>query len=71
MRPELRPVCVGCGRRPDQIPEYVQAAQDPECIYRTAETYVIGEEGTLNMDNGHFWCTECYIDHDMPLGVAP
>jgi hypothetical protein len=82
-------ICVGCGKKPEEIPEYVDAAQEanvhndePACnyclaiigqphlstctLYVSPERYVWQEEGTLNMQNGHFLCTNCYIDAGMP-----
>lgn len=59
--------CNGCGRTPDQISEYILAGQDEDM---TPEEFVRQEEGTFNPDNGHFWCTSCYIQADMPLGVG-
>jgi len=60
--------CVGCKRAPAQIQEYVDAAHD-EGI--TPSEWVRSEEGTFNKENGHFWCTNCYIKAGMPLGKAP
>lgn len=66
------PLCIGCGRRPWQIEEYL-----PECTGydQDPDTYVRENEGTFNVANGHFACTECYILMDMPSGpfgwVAP
>ncbi len=59
--------CMTCGRRPDQILEYRQAAADEDT---TAEQYVRANEGTYNAATGKFWCTECYIIIGMPEGVA-
>lgn len=62
--------CVRCGLTPDQIPEYVAAAQaetemgDP----MTPNDYVAEEEGTLNQFTGKFACTECYIAMGQPSG---
>lgn len=61
------PRCRGCGRRPEQIPEYTSAADEEEI---TAEEYVTREEGTFNPGTGRFWCTECYIEAGMPPGKA-
>jgi hypothetical protein len=57
-------VCYRCRRTPDQINEYVWAAAE-EGI--TPFEYVWREEGTLNQGNGHFCCTECYIEAGMPV----
>ena len=63
--PGLR--CVGCGKAPAELTEYVDAAEDGE----TPNEYVCREEGTYNPANGHFLCTSCYIKAGTPLGVAP
>lgn len=55
--------CIGCGKAPHEIEEYVEAAADEEI---TPEQYVSIEEGTFNRDNGHFACTSCYIAMGMP-----
>jgi len=59
--------CKCCGKKPEEIKEYVECAKDYEC---TPEEYVIKEEGTLNIFTGNFYCTECYISIGMPLGKA-
>jgi hypothetical protein len=59
----LLPICAGCGREPNQIAEYRDAADD-EGI--SANEYVRREEGTYNPDNAHFLCTECYIAAGCP-----
>lgn len=60
--------CVKCGKAPEQITEYVEAAR-LESI--TPRTYVAREEGTFNRKARTFYCTECYIEVGMPNGVAP
>jgi hypothetical protein len=65
---QIRPLCVGCSKRPHEIEEYAVAAEEEDM---TPDQYVKEEEGTYNPSNGHFYCTGCYIDADMPLGVAP
>ena len=69
--------CLGCKREPGEIQEYIDAAS-PECYGgegTTPENYVWEEEGTLNFENGHFLCTECYVKADCPSSprgwVAP
>ena len=62
-------VCVGCGKTPEQLHEYSTAYVGDEQV--SAEEYVWREEGTLNQENGHFWCTPCYIKAGTPLGKAP
>lgn len=59
--------CNGCGRHPQTIDEYRTMAEREET---TPAKFVIENEGTLNRDNGHFWCTTCYISAGQPLGVA-
>ena len=59
----MKLICVGCNRPPEAIQEYVEAGKDEDL---TPDQYVWREEGTLNKDNGHFLCTECYIDAGMP-----
>lgn len=56
-------ICVGCGKAPDQLNEYVEAAQE---LHISPEQYVINEEGTLNIENGHFVCTPCYVHMGCP-----
>lgn len=52
-----------CKREPKEIQEYVMMARER---YITPSRYVWLEEGTLNRDNGHFCCTECYIKIGQP-----
>lgn len=61
--------CVGCGKTPEEIPEYWPENTGEEGV--CAEDYVQQNEGTLNSSNGHFYCTSCYISAGTPLGVAP
>lgn len=60
-------MCIGCDKSPSEIPEYVELGKDygvsPESVVRS-------DEGTLNFKNGHFYCTQCYINAGMPLGIA-
>jgi hypothetical protein len=69
-RPPLR--CNGCHRIPDNIPIYVTLAREEELTTPDgtpdADEYVWREEGTLNRDNGHFLCDQCYINAGMPSG---
>ena len=66
------PICAGCQKTAGQIEEYVEAA---EAEGVTPEEYVRSEEGTFNPSNGHFLCTDCYINAGMPSSptgwVAP
>lgn len=64
----IKPICVGCGKRPNEIEEYIEAAADAEV---TPDEYVCEEEGTYNAANGHFACTDCYIKMGMPAKPAP
>lgn len=73
-------ICTGCNKTPAEIPEYVdEAAQlSLELESQTQwspDDFVWAEEGTLNRENGHFLCTDCYIKAGMPTGpkgwVAP
>jgi hypothetical protein len=70
--PETLPLCTGCNKRPEDIPEYAEAAFDDGI---SPDDYVKGEEGTYNAINGHFLCTDCYIKAGMPTApggwVAP
>jgi hypothetical protein len=59
--------CKECGRAPEEIREYKEAAADCEM---TPTEYVIKEEGTFNRQTGKFWCTKCYIKIGQPLGKA-
>jgi len=59
----MRPFDPYCKRYPDMIPEYVEAAAYDEV---TPDEYVRTEEGTYNRENGHFACTECYVNLGMP-----
>ncbi len=66
-------VCVGCNKKPHELSEYTDVAA--EWDYKNAVEYVIGEEGTFNIKNGHFLCTECYVKRGCPTApngwVAP
>lgn len=66
------PKCVRCGRHPDDIEEYTVAAEEYQC---SPAEFVRREEGTYNYRNGHFACTECYIEMGQPSSrggwVAP
>ena len=66
--PTKEPRCIKCGRSPVEIPEYRDVAAD-DGVH--PNDYVRSEEGTYNPASGHFFCTECYIEVGMPLGVAP
>lgn len=75
---EIKPLCTGCNKNPDQIQEYVDGAKEmseQESIELTPDEFVREEEGTYNKTNGHFLCTDCYIEAGMPSSpkgwVAP
>lgn len=57
-------LCIGCNRTPEQISIYVTLAVEEGMA--SAEEYVWHEEGTLNRENGHFLCDECYIKAGQP-----
>ena len=59
--------CKNCGKKPEEIHEYVQGAQEEGM---TVEEYVWLEEGTFNKETDLFYCTSCYIKLGMPLGKA-
>lgn len=56
-------VCIGCGLHPDQLPEYVMFSKEYD---QTPAQFVQEQEGTLNPENGHFVCTDCYMRMGMP-----
>ena len=61
-------ICPYCKRKPHEIMEYITSAA--ESAYGnniTPAEYVMKEEGTYNKYNGHFCCTDCYIDLGMPV----
>lgn len=60
-------LCVRCGRAPDEIPEYREAAAFEEM----SPAAYARSDGTYNPENGHFYCDKCYIEAGLPLGVAP
>lgn len=64
----MRPLCIGCGKHADELPEYIEAAAENEM---TPDNYVRTEEGTFNPENGHFLCTPCYVDAGMPTAPGP
>ena len=59
--------CARCNRRPNEIPEYVEAARMEQ---ETPDEFVSLEEGTFNPLTGRFWCSDCYIKLGQPLGAA-
>lgn len=65
---EIKPICTGCNKHPDQIDEYIEAGKENE---KLPDQYVMEEEGTYNKNNGHFLCTDCYIKAGMPSNPYP
>lgn len=65
--PSGSPCCVGCGRAPAAIAEYATAARQADM---DPDQYVAMQEGTFNVENGHFACTACYIDMGAPTSPA-
>ena len=65
-------ICIGCNKAPSDIEEYIEAAKANKM---TPEQYVGMHEGTYNAENGHFLCTDCYIEKGMPTAprgwIAP
>lgn len=61
--PEGEIFCAGCGKRPHELPEYLEPAKEENI---TPAEYVRLEEGTFNPENGHFLCTPCYVAAGQP-----
>lgn len=61
------PHCFRCGKKPDELYEYIVAAKENKM---TPDEYVLEEEGTYNPENNRFACTDCYIEIGMPSGGA-
>jgi hypothetical protein len=59
-----RPFCIGCGKRPEQLPECVEGAKAEG--FASADEFVEKNEGTFNARTKHFLCTSCYIAAGMP-----
>jgi hypothetical protein len=57
----VKMTCIGCGKHPDELAEYIEAAADEPEYYADAIDFCYREEGTLNKENGHFLCTDCYF----------
>lgn len=72
MSATMKPTCIGCGKHPDDIEEYREIVAGTD---EAPDDYVRQEEGTYNPANGHFACTDCYIEMGMPSSprgwVAP
>ena len=72
------PICIGCARRPHEIPGYVMACMEEEGTHdgpvmqslaapdSEVRSYVINNEGTYNPLNGHILCDICYIKNGSP-----
>ncbi len=58
--------CNGCNRTAAEIPEYGPELTGETGRLADPEQYIWAEEGTLNRENGHFLCTECYIKAGQP-----
>jgi len=68
MARKMNPICIGCNRTPEEIDEYIEAAQDDWGVRpgMTPSEYVIEEDATYNSATSHFACTSCYIRMGMP-----
>ena len=62
------PVCYGCKRAADKIPEHV--AEAAETGYLDAVECAMND-GTYNEAANTFWCTMCYLGAGAPAGKAP
>jgi hypothetical protein len=65
----MTPVCAVCKKDPDILPEYVDCAAEDG--FQDVHAWVRLNEGTYNQSNGHFYCTDCYLELGCPNGVAP
>jgi len=63
----IKPLCIGCNKRPIELAEYRAAAEGEDF---SPDDYVRAREGTYNSENGHFLCTPCYINAGMPGSVS-
>jgi hypothetical protein len=63
MAKKIIPICQGCGLEPKYIEEYIEGAEDAGMF---VNDFVRDQEGTYNPENGHFLCTNCYIEVGMP-----
>lgn len=68
-RPEM--VCQGCKKTPLELSEYKELLMDDEGYFPDPTPEMIldvawNEEGTMNRENGHFLCNECYIKAGCP-----
>lgn len=62
MNTDVKLICVGCNKTPSELSCYTYMLEDGE----TADEFVWENEGTLNRENGHFLCDDCYIKAGMP-----
>lgn len=62
-----KPICIGCGKTPDQIPEYIVYGRENGM---SAIDFCRTEEGTYNPETNHFACTDCYIKMGSPSSLA-
>lgn len=74
------PICVGCATRPSETSEYDYLIGDEMEVPRflpngehrvltleeARREACIREEGTLNPENGHYLCNDCYIRNGQP-----
>lgn len=70
---ELVPFCPGCSRFASEMKELDEfITGDPggdEAVPATPEEreeYIRTEDGTYNLENGHFLCDPCYMRLGMP-----
>lgn len=68
MTADPRPFDPHCKRRPSEIPEIIEKANELDLH---PDDFVRLEEGTYNPENGHFLCMTCYIAEGSPSGTWP
>ncbi|MEK3909663.1 hypothetical protein [Oceanobacillus sp. FSL W7-1309] len=59
-------ICPYCNRKPNEIPEYQQGAQENEM---NPIEYVRMDEGTYHVQTDLFCCSDCYFSQGMPLNT--
>lgn len=64
----MRPRDPQCGRSPAEIPYIVELSLVQGV---TPDEWVLENEGTLNPENLHFACDECYIVLGTPALLVP
>lgn len=57
----IKPRCVGCHRTPAETGDYAPDEFGDGWL----------SDGTFNRATGTYWCDECYIAAEQPLGKAP